>query len=79
MVGLAAWQVCIDTNKDGKYDTGDIRATTDINGDWSFTGLTAGTCVVRIVQVAKTAATTAGGAVQPITVTGKLFGEERIA
>ena len=62
-LGLGLWQVYIDANKDGKFDTGDISATTDINGKWSFTGLTAGTYAVRVTQVSGTATTTTGGAV----------------
>jgi uncharacterized protein (DUF2141 family) len=82
--GLGLWTVFIDTNKDGKLDTGDVSTTTDILGNWSFTGLSAGTYVLRIVPVTGLKTTTPGTAVLTITVAldkssvGNLFGEESI-
>jgi hypothetical protein len=41
--------VFLDTNNDGKLDNGEKSVVTDTNGNWSFTGLTAGTYHVRRV------------------------------
>ncbi len=83
-LGVGLWQVYIDANKDGTFDAGDKLATTDADGNWSFTNLVAGTYSVRVVQRAGTATTTPTGGVLTITLAagqtaaGKLFGEKRI-
>jgi uncharacterized protein (DUF2141 family) len=83
-LGLGLWQVYLDINRNGRFDTGDKLATTAVDGAWSFSGLTAGSYVVRIVQRTGTATTTPAGGVYTITlaaaqkVTGKLFGEKRV-
>ncbi|HEX4794714.1 MAG TPA: SdrD B-like domain-containing protein [Humisphaera sp.] len=83
-LGLGLWTVYIDANSDGKLDTGDIKATTDITGKWSFSNLTAGTYVVRVVQPAGTATTKPTGGVLTLKLvagqasTGNLFGEKGI-
>ncbi|HEX4795962.1 MAG TPA: choice-of-anchor Q domain-containing protein [Humisphaera sp.] len=79
--GVGLWTVYLDLNHNGKLDTGDKSTTTDINGNWSFTGLAAGTYTVRVVPIAGIAATTPAGGVLTVTLsagqnaTGKLFGE----
>ncbi len=84
-LGLAGWQVYIDTNKDAKFDAGDVLATSDINGAWKFSNLTAGAYQVHVVQVAKTATTTPGTGLFSVSlaagqaVTGEFFGQKRTA
>jgi uncharacterized protein (DUF2141 family) len=84
-LGLGQWTVYLDLKKDGKLDAGDPSVTTDVNGNWSFTGLAAGTYVVRVVQVAGTTPTKPAGSVLTITVgigqnsVGNLFGEKALA
>jgi hypothetical protein len=83
-LGLGLWQVFIDTNKDGKLESGEKVTTTNINGAWSFTGLVAGTYVVRVVPVSGAVATKPTGGVLTIVLTagqaskGNLFGERAI-
>ncbi len=83
-VGLGLWTVYLDLNKDGKFDGADISATTDINGNFSFKGLAAGTYVVRVVPVSGIAATKPAGGVLTLTLAagqasvGNLFGEKAI-
>jgi uncharacterized protein (DUF2141 family) len=83
-LGLGGWQVYLDLNNDKKYDAGDVLSVTDSEGKWSFTGLAAGSFVVRIVQPTKTATTTPAGGGQTVVVstslavTGVRFGEKRI-
>lgn len=48
--GVSGWQVYLDSNGDGVWNTGEKKATTDINGDYSFTNLAAGTYYVRSIQ-----------------------------
>ena len=56
--------------------------TTDVNGNWSFTGLLPGTYTIRVEPVTGTKATTP--AVLKLTIkagassTGNLFGEESL-
>jgi hypothetical protein len=57
-LGLGLWKVYLDLNKNGKLDTGDVSATTDINGKFSFAKLAAGTYELRIVPVTGDTATT---------------------
>jgi hypothetical protein len=74
--------VYIDSNKDGLLDNGEKSTTSDSSGNWSFTGLAAGSYRVRLKNAAGKQHTlpaqtanfydvtvTAGG-----TATGKLFG-----
>ena len=79
--GLGLFTVYIDKNKDGKFDAGDVSTTTDINGNWSFTGLAAGTYAIRVVAVTGLTVTKPTGGLLTLTVTsgqastGNLFGE----
>jgi hypothetical protein len=81
-LGLGFWKVFIDFNNDGQIDGKDVSVLTDINGDWSFNGLLAGTYVVRVVQISGAAATKPTGGVMTIklsagqALTGILFGEK---
>ena len=83
--GVGLWTVYLDLNKDGKLDAGDKSVTTDINGNWSFTGLAPQTYLVRVVPVAGIAATKPTGALLTITLAagqvsaGNLFGERAIS
>ena len=83
-LGLGGWTVYLDLNKDGKLDAGDVSATTDLNGNWSFSNLLAGTYTVRVVPVAGAIATQPTGGVATIKLTsgqastGHLFGERAI-
>src|SRR5262249_50647853 len=80
--GLGLWTVYIDTNNDGKVDGKEVSAITDINGNWSFKNLLAGTYTVRVVPVAGSVATKPTGGVLKLTIktgqasTGNLFGEK---
>ena len=47
---LSNWMVFIDKDKDGRYDSGETYTRTDSAGNYRFTGLSAGTHRVRIVQ-----------------------------
>ncbi|HEX4796295.1 MAG TPA: SdrD B-like domain-containing protein [Humisphaera sp.] len=84
-IGLGLWKVYLDKNKNGVLDAGDLSAVTDINGNWSFVGLLAGSYTVRVVPVAGDVATKPVGAVMTITLTvgqasiNNLFGEKSIA
>jgi hypothetical protein len=46
-VGIAGVTVYIDLTNAGSFKVGDIETTTDSSGDYSFSGLPAGTYVVR--------------------------------
>ncbi|MEQ9480961.1 SdrD B-like domain-containing protein [Coleofasciculus sp. F4-SAH-05] len=48
--GLAGWTIFIDSDNDGVKDAGETSTTTDVNGNYSFTDLTAGTYTIREVQ-----------------------------
>jgi len=82
-MGLGLWTVYIDANNSGVLDSSEKKVTTDINGNWSFTGLIAGTYVIRTVPVTGTAATSPGVLTVKLAVakktTGLLFGEKSIA
>jgi uncharacterized protein (DUF2141 family) len=84
-VGLGLWQVYIDANNDGKLESTEQVVTTDINGNWSFAGLTAGTYTVRVVPVTGDTATKPTGGVLTVVVTAgqastnNLFGERALA
>ena len=83
-LGLGLYTVYIDKNNDGVFNTGDVKTTTDVSGNWSFTGLAAGKYVIRVVQIAGSAATKPTGGVLTLTVTagqvstGNLFGEHGV-
>jgi CSLREA domain-containing protein len=80
-LGLGLWTVYLDTNDDGKLDTGDVSATTDVNGNFTFANLAAGTYYLRVVPVTgDTTTTPAGGLIKIVLTagqlsTGNLFGE----
>jgi hypothetical protein len=83
-LGLGLWQVFIDHNNDGMIDGNDVSVMTDAFGNWSFTGLVAGTYSVRVAQFAGTVATKPTGGVLSVKLsaaqvsTGNLFGEKAI-
>jgi hypothetical protein len=47
--GIAGITVYNDANNNGKLDPGELTTTTDVNGNYSFTGLTAGNYKIREV------------------------------
>ncbi len=48
---LQGWTLFLDLNRDGELNAGEPQQITDTNGDYSFTGLAAGTHrVVEVVQ-----------------------------
>jgi hypothetical protein len=79
-LGLGLWTVYLDKNDDGKLDAGDVSATTDVNGSFTFANLAAGTYYLRVVPVSGTTATTPAGGLVKVTLaagqlsTGNLFG-----
>jgi len=82
--GQGLWKVYLDLNNNGKQDSTDIVTTTDILGNFKFTGLFAGKYTVRIVPVAGIATTTPAGGAFTITLTvgqavsNVMFGERSI-
>jgi len=77
-----SWGVYIDANNDGRYDSGDKEIIAGSNGAYSFTGLAAGTYVIRGTTASGwTQTSPANGAAQVVTlaagqnVTGENFGE----
>ena len=82
--GLGLWKVYIDFNNNNVIDGKDVFTTTDINGNWSFAGLAAGTYTVRVVPVAGFVVTKPTGSVLTLTLAagqssaGNLFGEKSI-
>jgi len=48
--GLSGWTIFLDTNKNGVLDAGEVSTTTDANGNYTFSNLSAGTYTVREVQ-----------------------------
>jgi len=50
--GLPGWTIFLDTNNDRVLNEGELSTTTDINGNYSFTGLTPGAYRVAEVQQA---------------------------
>jgi GH25 family lysozyme M1 (1,4-beta-N-acetylmuramidase)/uncharacterized protein (DUF2141 family) len=79
--GLSAWTVYIDADNDGVRDAGELIATSDANGNWSFTGLKTGTYNIRVVQKAGYTLTTPTGGkfthtlASGTAITGDLFGQ----
>jgi hypothetical protein len=47
--GLAGREVYLDSNVNGQWDSGEPKLTTDVSGNYSFTGLAAGSYVVAQV------------------------------
>jgi uncharacterized protein (DUF2141 family) len=80
-VGLSGWTVFIDLDNDGRLDKNERRVSSDTQGNWSFTNLTAGSYTVRILSKKFYAATTPTSHTFTISlgqnVTGTLFGELR--
>ena len=81
-----SWGVYIDVNKDGKQDAGDIYVRANASGKYIFSGLAAGTYVIRAATATGWQQTfPASGGAQVITVqsgqsiTGINFGERRVA
>jgi hypothetical protein len=79
------WYLYIDANNDGKYDSGDHILRADTNGRYTFSGLAAGTYVIRAATAPGWQQTTpANGAAKVITVaagqniTSVNFGERMI-
>ena len=56
---LTNWTVYIDANNNGVLDTGESRVVTDASGNYQFTGLAAGSYVVREVLQSGWSQTTA--------------------
>src|SRR3954470_13330225 len=56
--GLSGWKLFIDANNNGTLDAGEVTATTDASGNYSFTGKKPGTYVVRLVVSSGFKATT---------------------
>ncbi|MFB2896140.1 beta strand repeat-containing protein [Aerosakkonemataceae cyanobacterium BLCC-F50] len=48
--GLAGWTIYLDLNNNSKPDSGEPSTTTDVNGNYAFTGLSAGTYTVAEVR-----------------------------
>ena len=48
--GIPNWPIYIDSNHNGKYDTGEPLTYTDANGNYAFTGLANGTYTVAEIQ-----------------------------
>ncbi|MFP5273432.1 S8 family serine peptidase [Coleofasciculus sp.] len=47
--GLSGWTIYLDQNQNSQLDAGEVSTITDINGNYSFTGLTADTYTVAEV------------------------------
>lgn len=50
--GLQNWEIYLDANNSGTWTAGEVKVTTDANGNYSFTNLTPGNYKVREVQKA---------------------------
>jgi SdrD B-like domain/Right handed beta helix region len=80
--GSGLWTVDLDLVVNGKTTTNYKTTTTDINGKFSFTGLAAGSYVVRVIPVTGTTPTEKWANKLAITLaagvnsTGNLFGEK---
>ncbi len=79
------WYLYLDLNRDGRYDSGDIKIRANSNGLYSFSGLAAGTYYIRSTSFSNWRQTTpAGGGDQIVTlkagqnVTGVNFGVVKI-
>jgi hypothetical protein len=47
--GLGGWIVYVDLNNDGLFEAGEASKTTDSNGNFTFSGLDAGSCTLRVL------------------------------
>ncbi|AFZ20509.1 DVUA0089 family protein [Allocoleopsis franciscana] len=72
--GLAGWTIYLDQNNNGTLDTGETSTTTDANGNYSFTGLAAGTYTVAEVMQSGWQQTSPGAVTNGSFETGSLTG-----
>jgi hypothetical protein len=78
------WLVYLDTNNNGRYESGEVQVRGDANGKFVFSGLSAGTYVVRAMTATGWKQTSQNGGGQVITVaggqayTGANIGEVRV-
>ncbi len=76
--GLPGVTIFLDANSNGTLDLGEISTTTDLLGNYTFTGLASGTYVVREVQLTGFTQTTANPVIivasSGTNVSGVLFG-----
>ena len=84
--GLSGWTVYLDLNNSGAFTRADPSTTTTSNGAYTFTGLSAGTYIVRVVRpptYKQTTPTNNFGIHVTLAATtaasGELFGEELIS
>ncbi len=77
--GLAGLTVYLDANNNGTLDAGEVSTITDVNGNYSFDNLSAGTYHVLQLQQAGVLQTTANPAAVTLaedqTATGITFGD----
>jgi hypothetical protein len=86
-VGVGAgWTVYIDLDNDSVLDSNEVRTTTDSSGNWTLSGLAAGTYKVRqVLQTGWKQTTPSNNYGLNVTlstnqsVSGKLFGSKKIA
>lgn len=71
---LAGWTIYLDQNNNGTLDTGETSTTTDANGNYSFTGLAAGTYTVAEVMQSGWQQTSPGAVNNGSFETGSLTG-----
>ncbi|MFN6934723.1 MAG: SpaA isopeptide-forming pilin-related protein, partial [Tsuneonella sp.] len=67
--GLAGFQMYIDTNNNNVFDVGEISATSDANGNFTFYGLLAGNYIIREVPNGDWINTTGDGGDHLVTIT----------
>jgi hypothetical protein len=72
--GLAGWTIYLDQNNNGTLDTGETSTLTDANGNYSFTGLAAGTFTVAEVMQSGWQQTSPGAVTNGSFETGSLTG-----
>lgn len=72
--GLGGWTIYLDQNNNGTLDTGETSTTTDANGNYSFTGLAAGTYTVAEVMQSGWQQTSPGAVSNGSFETGSLTG-----
>ncbi len=76
--GLEGWTVFVDSNRNGKLDAGEIRATTDSSGHYALPELSLGAHTISIIQKSGWTATYPSGSgasasvISPKTVTGEV-------
>jgi hypothetical protein len=71
--GLSAWTVFVDSNNNGWWDSGEVTAISDANGNWSFTNLAAGRYKIRITQKDKSLVRTTASYFNHDVVSGSNF------